>query len=96
MEEKCFTAGKWYKWVGPKQRPYGWNSEGEMNFMLDGELHQCNKTGEYKYSASFYDSNNSNRIWNWNYGFEYIVEYDPITNRSKLTDILLGDLEETI
>lgn len=35
-----FEVGHWYKWVGPKERQDGWNSEGKMDFILDGKPHQ--------------------------------------------------------
>lgn len=38
-----FKPGHWYKWIGPKERHSQWNSEGLMDFLLDGSV-QCEKT----------------------------------------------------
>lgn len=45
-----FEVGKWYKWVGPKERQNGWNHEGEMDFMLSGKPYKCIESNRESWS----------------------------------------------
>lgn len=38
---ECFKVGKYYRWIGPKKRQSGWNSDGLMDGVLDGKPHKC-------------------------------------------------------
>ena len=62
---KSFVSGKWYRYIGPGKGKDNitWNSEGEMDFLLDGKPHQC-KEGSPSF-ASFFDSPDPN--WDWNF-----------------------------
>ena len=46
------TTGKWYKWVGGKDRPSCWSSSGKMDFMLDGKPHYCTSR-EWRWADGF-------------------------------------------
>ena len=69
---KEFKSGHWYRWTGPKERQSGWNSEGEMDFILDGKPHQCKEgCGGW---ASFYDSIEFDYSWDWHDDLQSIEE----------------------
>lgn len=67
-----FKSGKWYRWIGPKKRPSGWNHLGEMDFLLDGKPHQCNKGA--RTFASFFDSPDSDYQWAFYGDMKYFRE----------------------
>jgi len=48
-----FEVGKKYRWIGGKERPGVWNSEGSMDFLLDGEPHECTKANNERALAGF-------------------------------------------
>lgn len=66
MIEK-FEVGKYYRWIGPKKRQEGWNSEGLMDGILDGKKHLCIATTEYvNFVASFENTKRlNNDTWSW-------------------------------
>lgn len=66
----CLETGKAYYWVGPKERPGSWNGVGNMDFMLDGEVHEC--TGWDGISGAFSDSPDPSKHWSWKRGFEHL------------------------
>lgn len=48
-----FEVGKSYRWIGPKERPFTWNSEGRMDFLLDGKPHKVRYVENNGKSADF-------------------------------------------
>lgn len=40
-----FEVGRWYRYAGKKRGPY-WNSDGQMDTVLDGEPHLCIEADE--------------------------------------------------
>ena len=70
-----FKVGHWYKWTGPKVRPEGWNSEGKMDYMLDGKPHRCEVVEDDTFFAQL--SVLDPQTWYWSDGIVYIVEYNP-------------------
>jgi len=40
-----FEVGKSYRWIGPKERPNYFCSEGRMDLILDGLPHKCVNAG---------------------------------------------------
>lgn len=69
---KKFEEGKYYKWVGPKERPEDWNCKGRMDFMLDGKPHLCVSSGfDSAIIASFSDDVGA---WAWHGAYEYMIE----------------------
>ena len=82
MIEKL-ESGKWYRWTGPKKRQPWMNSEGDMDFILDGLPHKCKESADGIH-ASFYDSADPTWFWKWGRGMEmeYIEEVPEPTKRS--------------
>jgi hypothetical protein len=78
---KEFEVGKYYKWVGPKERQRAWHSAGEMDYMLDGRPHLC--TGGGTTCASF-EEDHDGYYWSWEDGIEHIVECTPDSTPSTL------------
>ncbi len=58
----AFEAGKWYKWVGPKEHQPGWNPN--MDYMLDGLPHKCIETATDPSYADFEDHPRGS-CWAW-------------------------------
>lgn len=48
-----FEVGKSYRWIGPKERPFTWNSEGRMDFLLNGKPHKVRYIEHNGKSADF-------------------------------------------
>lgn len=63
-----FEDGKTYKWIGGSERPFGWNMDGFMDFLLDGKPHKVTKG--YGDLASFEDTPDDNdygRDFQWSF-----------------------------
>jgi len=67
-----FKKDHWYRFN--KKSPYPLlnymggelsNYSGHMDFMLDGEWHQCKEIGCNSNFAAFYDSSDPNTLWPW-------------------------------
>ena len=81
-----FVAGKYYR-CSLLKRPFSWNKDGAMDFMLDGKWHKCKETSGDKY-ASFYDSPNPEYEWIWN-GLDYFEEKDDYLSLKDELAVLL-------
>ena len=69
---KELKTGHWYKWTGPKERPHGWNPDGEMDFMLDGKPRKFRAHLDTRYDcAGYFDDGD---WWSWLKGIEYMEE----------------------
>ena len=73
---KGFVSGKWYRYIGPGKETddITWNENGQMDFLLDGKPHKC-KEGNYS-DASFFDSPDPNREWEFRRGLNYFEEVE--------------------
>lgn len=73
---KEFVSGKWYRYIGLGKGKGNiiWNREGKMDFLLDGKPHQCNHGAEH--CASFFDSPNPNKVWEFRRGLNYFKEVE--------------------
>jgi len=70
-----FKNNYYYKWIGPTQPLSGWDWSSEMNFILDGKWHKCNKIDIYNSNnASFYDCCMPEKYWHWGFCIEYFIE----------------------
>lgn len=79
--EDLFEVGKYYKWIGPKERPDKWNNDGFMDFILDGKPRKCIATsginiacfeGQPEGNKNFIDY--TYRNWHWAEAERYMVE----------------------
>lgn len=86
-----FKVGKYYKWIGPKERPIDWNDEGYMDFILDGKTRKCISTrgkiiacfeGQPKGKTNYID--NSIREWAWNEAENYMIEINKEDSNGNL------------
>jgi hypothetical protein len=82
---KEFKSGRMYVYKG-HSRLNGWNSDGEMDFVLDNKPHLCKKG--YGECASFFDCENQNFMWAWKAGFENWFEVTSWKDRFNIP--LLG------
>jgi len=65
-------TGHYYRWTGPKKRQDEWNSNGEMDFILDGKPHLCTfGSGDL---GKFEDSSSPDHDWSWHDGFNFIKD----------------------
>ena len=73
---KEFVSGKWYRYIGPGKETddISWNENGKVDFLLDGKPHQCNHGAEH--CASFFDSPNPNKVWEFRRGLNYFKEVE--------------------
>jgi hypothetical protein len=61
-----FELGHWYRWIGGKERVFGWSSSAAMDYMLDGVARKCLmvEDGEgYSMAAAFLPTERT--TWNW-------------------------------
>lgn len=88
MPVKGFKAGSWYAWNGPKERPRGWNPDGEMDAVLDGKPTRCVKSDGGMYAIFENTPRACEALWSWKYGFEYWVEIPYIATHDFFHKIL--------
>jgi len=70
-----FESGKWYRWIGGKEKTKTFNDAGKMDFVLDKKPHQCNKGNAD--TASFFDCAYTDAMWIWD--LSAFVECNPET-----------------
>jgi hypothetical protein len=81
----AFEEGKWYRWVGPKTRPNGWNIDGEMDKVLDGKPHRLVKMVSAMEGLFDVTPRRETDFWDWRYGFEFFREVPAPTHSGRIS-----------
>ena len=77
-----FVTGRWYRWKGPRHRQLGWNPNGCMDPILDGEWRECAGVSEFcggLVRAAFdglVDESGSLFEWCWDSCLEFFEEQE--------------------
>jgi len=83
---KGFKSGRYYVLHKDGFDKIRWNSKGRMDFLKDGQPHQCNDGSES--FASFFDSPEPKKIWVFSTSLDYFYEVLPkITNWKKEMEV---------
>jgi len=86
-----FKEGHWYVYRGKgNSGNWNWNSQGEMDFVLDGKPHQVNKSFS-DCGASFHDSTDPECYWVWN---DFLEDFKEVPCPTKDEPINIYDCKE--
>lgn len=77
---KHFEVGHWYKCIA-KTRPFYFNNEGRMDFVLDGKPHQYTRECVNNGIQGIGGFDKDQKTWVWN--FEDFIEVQAPKNKSK-------------
>lgn len=92
-----FKSGHWYRYIGPgREYTIAWNSQGKMDFLLDGKPHQCNKG--MLHMVSFFDSSDPDYRWSFKGSLKYFEEVEMNEEMEQIQKLRkeLSRLEEIV